>query len=264
MAAAHDTIGYWMEQAGSFPVLPKAEILRLAKIVQNPDAPEAARNRAVNKIVRHNLKLIPGVARKLRGFSKTYNYGDSNTVDYLQMGVIGLTRAAQKFDPSRGYAFSTYAMPWIKQAMQREALKNMSPIRVPESTLREIFEVNKNYAFGLPIDMKDSKRARLSDAFLALNCNSLDAPMSSRDDVDSLHECVSAEYIPSDDPRFNELIDGVDLADIQKELLWRRYMDNDSIEEITQKTGLSKRKTIGYLRNALARLRKHHSVTLKC
>ncbi len=264
MAAAHDTIGHWMEQAGYYPMLPKAEILRLAKIVQNPNSPEAARNRAVNKIVRHNLKLIPGVARKLRGFSKSYNYGDSNTVDYLQMGVIGLTRAAEKFDPSRGYAFSTYAMPWIKQAMQREALKNMSPIRVPESTLRDVFEVNKNHAFGCPIDMDDSKRKRLSDAFLALNCNSLDAPMSSKDDVDNYHECVAAEDNTSDDPRFNELIDGVDLADIQKELLWRRYMDNDTIDEISAKTGLSKRKTIGYLRNALARLRRHHSVTLKC
>jgi RNA polymerase sigma factor (sigma-70 family) len=264
MAAAHDTIGFWLEQAGNYPVLPKAEVLRLARIVQDPNATEPARNRAINKIVRHNLKLIPGVARNLRGFAKTYNYGDCNTVDYFQMGVIGLVRAAQKFDPSRGYAFSTYAMPWIKQAMQREALKNMSSIRVPESTLRDVFELNKNYAFGCPIEMKESKRHRLTDAFLALNCNSLDAPMSSREDVDSLYECVADQHTQSDEPRFSELIDGADLADVQKELLWRRYMDNDSIDEITAKTGLSSRRVMTYLRNALASLRKHHAVTLKC
>lgn len=264
MAAAHDTIGFWLEQAGNYPVLPKAEVLRLAKIIQDPKATESARNRAVNKIVRHNLKLIPNVARKLRGFSKTYNYGDCNTVDYFQMGVIGLVRAAQKFDPSRGYAFSTYAMPWIRQAMQREALKNMSSIRVPESTLRDVFELNKNYTFGRIVEMKDAKWQRLSDAFLALNCNSLDAPMSSREDVDNLHECIAAEDTSIDSPRFDEIIGDVDLSAVQKELLWRRYMDNDNIDEISAKTGLSKRKIMNYLRNALARLRNHHLVTLKC
>ena len=59
--------------------------------------------------------------------------------DYLQQGYFGLRRAAEKFDPERGYTFSTYAAAWIRQALGRYHVENISMVRVPESSAREIF-----------------------------------------------------------------------------------------------------------------------------
>ena len=68
-----------------------------------------AGKKAIEKLVRHNLKLIPGIVRKAIGGRKKFKFGDDHTIDLLQAGVFGLTRAAEKFDYRLGYKFSTYA-----------------------------------------------------------------------------------------------------------------------------------------------------------
>lgn len=128
-----DLITYWMNQAGSVPLLAETQVLRLSKIIHTQGADSAAGQRAVSKLVRHNLRLIPMVVRSLIRKSRRFKTDDQSLCDYYQAGTFGLHRAACLYDYSRGYKFSTYAFMWIRQAVQRQQYTLHSAIRVPES-----------------------------------------------------------------------------------------------------------------------------------
>ena len=104
----------WMEQMGRLSVLSKSEHLRLAQTIQAgrsiTDRGESftpAAQRAVQRLVAHNLRLVVHV------WNRNYRYRVPATSpalpDLLQEGACGLQRGAQKFDPTRGYSFATYA-----------------------------------------------------------------------------------------------------------------------------------------------------------
>jgi len=82
------------------------------------------RDAALRTLVRHNLRLVVAVARRHRERGVAF-------LDLVQDGNLGLIRAAQKFDPERGFRFSTYAVWWIEQAMIRSVQKGSRTIRVP-------------------------------------------------------------------------------------------------------------------------------------
>lgn len=75
-------------------------------------------------LIERNLRLVHSVARR-------YAYRPADVDDLASAGVVGLIRAAEKFEPERGFRFSTYATWWIRQAVQREATGSHGPIRVP-------------------------------------------------------------------------------------------------------------------------------------
>ena len=240
MAASHDTVGFWLEQAGKYPLLPRHEMLRLAKIIQDPKVSEAKRQRAINKLVLHNLKLIPRAARRFTGTKRSYNFGDCHTVDFMQAGVFGLKRAAEKYDPERGYAFSTYAMPWIKQSIQRYAYANFTAVRVPESTLRDLFRVNFQNKRTKPDDMNEAAWERVEDAWRALNLASMDVMVMNKhqDDANDLHESIaSKDPLPEPKFSFEEIIAGVELSKEEVLILRRYYMENTSMTNIAKEIG---------------------------
>jgi len=72
------------------------------------------------------------------------NWGDAKSLDLLQEAYFGLIKAAEKFDPKRGYTFSTYARAWVHRAVSRYYIDTMSVIRVPESSASEIFYYRKH------------------------------------------------------------------------------------------------------------------------
>jgi len=241
MARAEDMFGFWLDQAGRYPVLPKDEQLRLGRIIQDENSTEDQREKAIEKMVRHNLKLIPKVCLKFMGTKKSYNYGDCNTPDLVQIGVFGLRRAAEKFDPTRGYAFSTYALPWIRQAVQRYAMRNLSQIYVPESTLRDVFECGESGSFKKPKGLEDRKWQRIKDGYFAVNTNSTDAPIkSSDDDVSCLLDTIPSPEKQDNKPAFTfeEILDGINISDKERLILQRRFMENMTLLEIGQEFGL--------------------------
>lgn len=130
---AKDVIKNWVQGCRE-PLLPEAEILRLAKIVQTTSCARK-RKAAIDKLVRCNLRLVPKVVSGYMLSRTKYRLSDDRICDYLQQGVIGLIRAAEKFDPERGYKFSTYAYRWIRQAIGRYHYQNFSVIKVPETVL---------------------------------------------------------------------------------------------------------------------------------
>ena len=123
-------------QAGRIPLLTVDEELLVARDVQRwiemrdqPDCPRKVQRRgerAYNRMFSANLRLVANVAKKYTYITKNLEFSD-----LLQEGCIGLARAVEKFDPTRGYKFSTYAYWWIRQGITRAVSQTDRTIRLP-------------------------------------------------------------------------------------------------------------------------------------
>jgi RNA polymerase primary sigma factor len=117
-AMTSDSLQLFLNEAGRYPLLTAAEEVELAKLIERGD--KLAKDRMVNS----NLRLVVSIAKKYQGHGLSL-------LDLIQEGIIGLIRAAEKFDWRRGYKFSTYATWWIRQAVQRGVANKSRTIRIP-------------------------------------------------------------------------------------------------------------------------------------
>jgi RNA polymerase primary sigma factor len=113
-----DSLGLFLEQAASHPLLTPAEEVSLAKRIERGDAA------AKRLMIESNLRLVVAVA-------KSFRRRDLPLLDLIQEGNLGLMRAVEKFDWRRGNRFSTYAIWWIRQSVQRAIAIQARPIRIP-------------------------------------------------------------------------------------------------------------------------------------
>src|SRR5438270_3146322 len=117
-AQTTDAMSLFLQEVRRHPLLTREQEVELAQRIERGDL--AAKEQLVNS----NLRLVISNARKFQGH-------DMPLLDLIQEGILGLIRAAEKFDWRKGYKFSTYATFWIRQALQR-ALDNRSrTIRIP-------------------------------------------------------------------------------------------------------------------------------------
>jgi RNA polymerase primary sigma factor len=114
-----DALQQFLNEAGRHPLLTPAEEIELAKRIERGDL--AAKERMVTS----NLRLVVSIARKYQGIS------DLCLLDLIQEGMLGLIRAAEKFDWRKGFRFSTYATLWIRQAIGRALDQHGRTIRLP-------------------------------------------------------------------------------------------------------------------------------------
>lgn len=132
-----DPIQTYLRSIGKTPLLTAAEELELAKAVQamlpflsldNLTPQQLAivhqGKRAKSRMIQANLRLVVSVAKK-------YQNRGLELLDLIQEGSIGLERAVEKFDPTKGYKFSTYAYWWIRQGMTRALQSDARTIRLP-------------------------------------------------------------------------------------------------------------------------------------
>jgi RNA polymerase primary sigma factor len=113
-----DAMALFLQEVRRHPLLTREQEVELAKRIERGDLD------AKDQLVNSNLRLVISNARKYQGH-------DLPLLDLIQEGILGLIRAAEKFDWRKGYKFSTYATFWIRQALQR-ALDNRSrTIRIP-------------------------------------------------------------------------------------------------------------------------------------
>jgi RNA polymerase primary sigma factor len=116
--AAADPLSLYLNDIGRYRLLTRAEEVQLAKRIERGD--EQAKERLINA----NLRLVVSVAKR-------YQRQSMPLLDLIQEGTLGLIRASEKFDWRRGNKFSTYAIWWIRQAIDRAACNQAEPIRIP-------------------------------------------------------------------------------------------------------------------------------------
>jgi RNA polymerase primary sigma factor len=137
-----DPVSWYLATIGREPLLTPAEEIELGNQVQammrllddqpalTPDSSQQARQilrigkRAKQRMMKANLRLVVSVAKKYQGKGL-------ELLDLIQEGSLGLERAVEKFDPTRGYKFSTYAFWWIRQSMTRAIACQSRTIRLP-------------------------------------------------------------------------------------------------------------------------------------
>jgi RNA polymerase primary sigma factor len=125
-----DPLQLFMDAAGRHKLLTAADEVYLAKRIERGDA--AAKERMINS----NLRLVVSIAKRYQGH-------DVPLLDLIQEGVIGLNRAAEKFDWRKGYKFSTYATWWIRQACQRAVANQSKTIRIPVHVQERRIKLNR-------------------------------------------------------------------------------------------------------------------------
>ena len=117
-AVAANPLSLYLHEIGRYRLLTRAEEVQLAKRIEAGD--EQAKERLINA----NLRLVVSVA-------KHYQRHGIPLLDLIQEGTLGLIRASEKFDWRRGNKFSTYAIWWIRQAVDRAVCNQAEPIRIP-------------------------------------------------------------------------------------------------------------------------------------
>jgi RNA polymerase nonessential primary-like sigma factor len=122
---APDATQLYLKEIGFSPLLSAEEEVHYGRLVLKGD--QAARK----KMIESNLRLVVKIARRY------YNRGMEFS-DLIEEGNLGLLRAVEKFDPERGFRFSTYATWWIRQTIERAIMNQTRTIRLPVHVLREL------------------------------------------------------------------------------------------------------------------------------
>ena len=130
-----DAFGDYLRNIGRIPLLTAQEEVHLGTIVRDwmdteepSSSLERRGRRALQRIVTANLRLVVTVALR---YVRRLKHLAHDPMDLVQAGNVGLLRAAEKYDPTRGYKFSTYGYWWIRQAINRYLQEQSGSIRIP-------------------------------------------------------------------------------------------------------------------------------------
>lgn len=145
-----DSVKMYLKEIGSIPLLTKEEELELAKKVSEGD------ELAKQKLVESNLRLVVSVARK-------YLRKGMPMLDLIQEGTLGLIKAAEKFDYTKGFKFSTYATWWIRQGITRAIADQARTIRVPVHMVEKINKLSSVSALLAAELGRDPKPEEIAD-----------------------------------------------------------------------------------------------------
>ena len=130
-AVADDSVKIYLQQIGKIKLLKPEEELEVAKKIQETNS-ETAKKTLINA----NLRLVVSIAKKYIGRGLSF-------LDLIQEGNMGLMRAAEKFDYTKGYKFSTYATWWIQQAITRAIADKSRLIRLPVHMIETLSKIKK-------------------------------------------------------------------------------------------------------------------------
>ncbi len=130
----HDSIQMYLKEIGQYPLIHASDEKDLAKRIENGDL------EAKNLLARANLRLVVSIAKKYVGRS-----ANLTLLDLIQEGNLGLFKAVEKFDWTKGYKFSTYATWWIRQSITRALADQSRTIRIPVHMVETISKYKQTH-----------------------------------------------------------------------------------------------------------------------
>lgn len=209
-----DSVRMYLSEIGNVPLLNAAEEVRLARAIAKGD------KTAKSKLAEANLRLVVSIAKKYIGRGLSF-------LDLIQEGNIGLFRAVEKFDPERGFKFSTYATWWIRQAITRAIADQARTIRIPVhmvETINKFTHTQRRLAQELGREPLPEEIA----AEMGMDLKKVDHIMKISQDIVSLEAPVGAE----DDSKLGDFIEDTDSSSPDE--LTNRQILKENIHEMLQ------------------------------
>lgn len=269
----YDSIQMYLKEIGQYPLIHAGEEKDLARRI------EAGDEEAKNLLAKANLRLVVSIAKKYVGRSP-----DLTLLDLIQEGNLGLFKAVDKFDWTKGYKFSTYATWWIRQSITRALADQSRTIRVPVhmvETIAKYKQVVRRLSqdlgrdplpdeiaveMGLDVD-KVYQIEKIDQATV-----SLDTPVGDDgDDKSTYGDFIADEKIPSPDQdsahrilsdQVKEILD--DLSEKERRILEMRHGLLDGIqhtlEEVGKMFGVTRERIRQIEAKALEKIRTHDKV----
>lgn len=152
--SSDDPVRLYLKEIGKYPLLTTEEEIALAKQIAEGTPQEQAA--AKKKLSEANLRLVVSIAKRYVGRGMQF-------LDLIQEGNLGLIKAAEKFDYTKGYKFSTYATWWVRQAITRAIADQARTIRIPVhmvETINKLIRVNRQLAQELGRDPTPAEIAK--------------------------------------------------------------------------------------------------------
>ena len=266
----HDSIQIYLREIGQYPLLTADEEKELAKRIEKGE--EEARN----ILARSNLRLVVSIAKKYVGRSP-----DLTLLDLIQEGNLGLFKAVDKFDWTRGFKFSTYATWWIRQAITRSLADQSRTIRIPVHMVETIAKYKQKVRelsqhLGrepVPEEIATEMGIELDKVYtiqkISQDTVSLEAPVGDDEDKSTLGNFIADEGIESPDmdasrkilsEQIQEVLD--ELSPKERKILELRHgLTEDGVcytlEEVGREFGVTRERIRQIEAKALERIRMH-------
>jgi RNA polymerase primary sigma factor len=268
-SATTDSLQLFLNEAGRYALLTAAQEVELAKAIERGD------KQAKDMLINSNLRLVVSIAKKYQGHGLTL-------LDLIQEGIIGLIRAAEKFDWRKGFKFSTYATWWIRQAVQRGVANKARVIRIPVHIVereQKISRAERDLVATLeraPTDDEIAERSKLPVKQVrevrtaARAVASLDRPVG-EDDSATFGDLFASEEKSPDEQVEVELTERAlhhavsELSEREQQILKLRYaLDGNaepkSLEEIGRILGITRERVRQLEAEALRRLAERREI----
>ena len=178
-AFADDSVRLYLREIGKIPLLTPEEEAELAERIVKGD------KKAKDKMVESNMRLVVSIAKRYGGRGLDF-------LDLIQEGNTGLLRAVEKFDPAKGFKFSTYATWWVRQAITRAIADQARTIRIPVhmvETINKVLRTTRKLTTELNREPTNEEIAEE----LGLEPEKIDYVMRIKQDIASLDASVGRE-----------------------------------------------------------------------
>ena len=264
-----DSVRLYLREIGKIPLLSAEEEMELAQRVIQGD------KRAKDKMAEANMRLVVSIAKRYSGRGLDF-------LDLIQEGNTGLLRAVEKFDPDKGFKFSTYATWWIRQAITRAIADQARTIRIPVhmvETINKLLRTQRRMTQELnreptieelskELDMEPEKIKYVMK--IKQDISSLDAGVGRDGDEE---DSVLGDFIEDEDTvspeesatnqllkeQVNDVLSS--LSDREQKIVRMRFgLDNGkshTLEEVGQEFAVTRERIRQIEAKALAKLRKH-------
>lgn len=263
-----DSVRIYLQQIGKIPLLTPEEELEVAKKIYETQS-EIARKVLINA----NLRLVVSIAKKYIGRGLSF-------LDLIQEGNMGLIKATEKFDYTKGYKFSTYATWWIQQSITRAIADKARIIRLPIHLIESINKIKKatmdlTTELGrIPVKQEIADKmgitvAKLTSIIKATQSTiSIDTPTGQKDDSNKIIDYIVDENTAAPDSLVSQesMLDDIkgmleQLSQKERDVLILRFgLNNDgnkkTLDEIGSIYGVSRERIRQIENRAISKLKK--------